>query len=354
MRKTKERPKLRQGRGAHPARAFVITRTSKSEISKCAYSGEERVLKKTTMLRKLLDREEIILMPDAYDSLSAKVIEKTGFECCGTTGFGMSASILGMPDAGFLTMTEVVEQARRMANAISIPLFVDSDTGYGNPMNVMRTVREFERAGAAGLFVEDQIEPKRCGSAPGKQLLPTEEMVQKIKAALDARDDPDFVIVARTDGELVSTEEAVKRGNAYAQAGADGILPLPHSWHDFDPKADPKAEYETFARKIKAQLWTGFCGPLETRGTLTVRDLQAINEKAKPNPGFRTVCIMSTVFAAAGAIKGIVEEFKRTGTPVEYWRKLKPPNREEFFEFVGMREYRALEDKYMYSTRPRK
>jgi len=182
-------------------------------------------LKKTTMLRKLIEKDGVIVAPGVYDCLSAKLAERAGFPLAAITGAGIAASVLGYPDMGLITMTEVLGQVRNIIKSVNVPVFADCDTGYGNPLNVYRTVQEFEDAGAAGLFIEDQVFPKRCGHFEGKELISTEEMVKKIEAALDARRDPDLVIMARTDARAVyGLDHAVERAQTYAKAGADIIF----------------------------------------------------------------------------------------------------------------------------------
>lgn len=182
-------------------------------------------MKKTTRLRELIDREEILIAPGTYDPLMAKVIEHVGFEAIYMTGAGVSHSTLAMPDLGLVTMTEMVDRARKISDASDLPVIADADNGYGNAINVMRTVREYERAGVAGIHIEDQTIPKRCGHFSGKTVIPRQEMVGKLKAALDTRQDPDFIIIARTDARTaVSLDEAIERGQAYAEAGADVVF----------------------------------------------------------------------------------------------------------------------------------
>ena len=151
-------------------------------------------MKKTTLLKQLLNAPEILIAPGAYDVLSAKIIAHMGFKAVYMTGYGTSASVLGQPDVGLLTMSEMVERARNIAEAVDVPVLADGDTGYGNPLNVIRTVREYEKAGVAAIQLEDQLFPKRCGHMLGRKVIPMEEMVQKIKAAVDTRIDDDFVI----------------------------------------------------------------------------------------------------------------------------------------------------------------
>ena len=182
-------------------------------------------MKKTTQLRKLIEQEGIIVSPGIYDCLSAKLAESAGFKMVGITGAGLAASLLGYPDVGITSMAEVLNQTRNIVKSVDIPVFADCDTGYGNPLNVYRTIQEFEDAGVAGLFMEDQTYPKRCGHFEGKQLISTEEMVKKIDAALDARRDPDLVIMARTDARAVyGLDAAIERANAYVEAGVDMIF----------------------------------------------------------------------------------------------------------------------------------
>jgi 2-methylisocitrate lyase-like PEP mutase family enzyme len=173
-------------------------------------------------LRDLLSKPGAIRSLGAHDVFTARLIEAAGLETVFIGGFGTSASLLGLPDIGFITLTEMAEAVRRMAQRVAIPVIADGDTGHGDLHNVVRTVREFERAGAAGILLEDQVTPKRCGHFEGKQVIPAEEMVLKLRAALAARRDADFVIVARTDARAVEgIEAAVSRANLYGAAGAD-------------------------------------------------------------------------------------------------------------------------------------
>jgi 2-methylisocitrate lyase-like PEP mutase family enzyme len=175
-------------------------------------------------LRELLARPGPIVAPGIYDCLSAKVVEQAGFDAAFVTGAGVTASVLGYPDVGLQTMPEILAQVRNMARCVSIPLVVDIDTGYGNALNMMRAVREFEAAGAAGIFFEDQTFPKRCGHFEGKKMIPAEEMAVKIRAAREARRSDDFVIIARTDARaLEGLDVAIERGQYYASEGADLI-----------------------------------------------------------------------------------------------------------------------------------
>lgn len=178
------------------------------------------------ILRRLLANGEIIVAPGAYDAWSARLIAEAGFKAVYMTGYGVSASEIGKPDIGLLTMTEMALAVKNIVNASgNIPVIADADNGYGGIMNVMRTVEEYERAGVAALQLEDQVIPKRCGHMEGKEVIPKEEMIAKIKAAVAARKNPDLCIVARTDARAVNgLEDALDRALAYEKAGADIIF----------------------------------------------------------------------------------------------------------------------------------
>jgi methylisocitrate lyase len=178
-------------------------------------------------LSKLLSKKnEILVMPGVYDALSAKIAEQVGFKAIFQTGYGTSASILAMPDFGFLSMTETVESARRITRAVNIPLIVDVDTGYGNPLTIWKLVNDLLKIGASGIFLEDQIWPKRCGHMTGKEVISTDEYIPKLKSAIEAKENnPDFIIVARTDARApLGIDEAIERGKRYRELGADAIF----------------------------------------------------------------------------------------------------------------------------------
>jgi 2-methylisocitrate lyase-like PEP mutase family enzyme len=182
------------------------------------------MMQTTARLREMLNGPEMVVAPFVYDGLQAKIAARTGFKAVYMTGFGTAAA-RGYPDLGLLTMTEMVANVRAIAHAVDLPVICDADTGYGNPVNVWRTVREYEDAGAAALHIEDQVFPKRCGFLSGKQVIPMEEMVPKVRAACDARRDSNFVIIARTDALAVNGWEDVgRRARAYRAAGADLIF----------------------------------------------------------------------------------------------------------------------------------
>lgn len=181
-------------------------------------------MKTTSRLRQLMASDQMIVAPFVINALHAKIAESVGFDAVYMTGAGTAAE-KGFPDVGLLTMSEMVSNAKYIANAIDVPVICDADTGYGNPLNVQRTVREHEAAGVAGIHIEDQVFPKKCGFFDGKQVIPSNEMVQKIHAALDARNDPEFVVIARCDAYAVTGwEDTVRRCREYMDAGADMVF----------------------------------------------------------------------------------------------------------------------------------
>jgi 2,3-dimethylmalate lyase len=179
-------------------------------------------MKRTTRFRLLIEAPEIVVLPGAHDALTLRLAEQAGFQAVTCGGYSATASLLGAPDVQQLTMTEMADMYARLCDATELPLFADGDTGYGNTTNVARTVRAYERAGVAGLFIEDQESPKRCGHMDGKRVIPAAEMVAKLKAALDARVDADLILCARTDARAVhGLDDAIERCQLYREAGAD-------------------------------------------------------------------------------------------------------------------------------------
>ncbi len=192
-------------------------------------------------------------MPGAYDVLTAVLVERAGFDTVFTTGFGASASMLGVPDIGRLTMPEAVDLARRVTNAVGIPVVADMDTGYGNPLNVVRTVEQCVAADVGGIILEDQEWPKKCGHFEGKRVIPLEDHVQKIRAAVDARSGHDLVLIARTDARApLGMDEAINRGRAYRDAGADVVfIEAPRSMDDLDTIVGAFSDVPLFANMIE-------------------------------------------------------------------------------------------------------
>ena len=249
-------------------------------------------------LKRRLQSDEILVVPAAFDMVSAKIIEKEGFEAVYLSGFGQSASHLGLPDAGMMTFSEIVERIHNMANAVSCPLLADGDTGYGGIINVKRTVEEFEWAGASAIQIEDQEIPKRCGHTQGKKLIPPQEMALKIEAAAAARRSDDFMIIARTDARSVSGfQDALNRGKMYEKAGADVIfIESPQSMEEL------RIVGQTFDRPAMANMVDGGKTPFAS-----VRELQDM--------GFSLVAFAVTcLLAAAKAMEKVMRLLKEEGT----------------------------------------
>ena len=251
----------------------------------------------TRRFRELLNQPGIIRSLGAHDVFTARLIEAAGLETVFLGGFGTSASLLGLPDVGFITLSEMADAVRRMAQAVSVPVVADGDTGHGDLHNVVRTVREFERAGAAGVLLEDQVTPKRCGHFRGKQLIGVEEMVLKLRAALDARRDADFVIIARTDARAVEgIDGAIARANRYAEAGADVC---------FIEAPESRPELERIPREVKRPLLvnmlTGGVTPI-----LTVEELEHLGYKI-------VVCPIETLLVAGRAIQRLIQTLMTRG-----------------------------------------
>jgi carboxyvinyl-carboxyphosphonate phosphorylmutase len=287
-------------------------------------------LKKTTLFKKLIMDEDILVMPVAYDAVAAKIIEQAGFKAIALGGYATSASILGKPDMSLLTLTENVNHARNIAEAVNIPVFTDGDTGHGNVTNVIRMVRDFEKAGVAGLFIEDQVFPKRCGHLEGKQVVPVEEMIAKIKAAVDAREDPDFIIMARTDALATNgLDEAIDRANKYGAAGADLLFVEAPTSKEEIIKINREVNGPTMA--IQAE---GAKTPL-----MNVKELESMGYNAVVYPG-------SALYAAAWAVRQVMQELISKGTTAGYMNKMFTFN--EFNHMIGLSEILEKE-KYYYS-----
>ncbi len=287
-------------------------------------------MRSTTRLRELLAGPDLVVAPGAYDALSARLIVQAGFPVVYMTGFGTAASVLGQPDVGLLTMSEMVSRASALAAvARDVPLIADADTGYGNPINVRRTIQEYERAGVAAVHIEDQVWPKKCGHMEGKQVIPLEEMVQKVRAAVDARRDPDFVIIARTDANAVTgLEDALRRAQAYREAGADIIfVEAPRSVEELRTIA------QTFPDVPLLFNWA------ESSKTpfLSLNEIQAL--------GFKLVLFPVTLlFAATHAMLNTIESLKQgPGTATFGSGKVTFP---QFTSLIGLPEIQDLEQRY--------
>lgn len=279
------------------------------------------------VFRDLLKGPDILIAPGAPNAFTARIIEQAGFKAVYLTGSGAAMDLLGMPDLGFLTMTEMVSHARNIVQATSLPVIADADTGYGNALNVMRTVREYERAGVAGLHIEDQVAPKRCGHFAGKEVISRGEMIGKIEAALDARSDPDFFIIARTDARAVlGLDEAIERGCAYKQAGADMI---------FVDAPESEEELRIIARSIPGPLMANMSEGGKTP-LLSARELQDLGYRLVIYPG-------SAARAAAKAIQDLMASLKREGTTRKFLDRM--VSFEGRNQITGLAHYQELEKK---------
>jgi 2-methylisocitrate lyase-like PEP mutase family enzyme len=289
----------------------------------------------TKRLRELLARPKVLMAPGAADALTARLIAKHGFEAIYMTGAGTSAVRLGMPDVGLLTMNEMVDNARAIADASQLPLIADADTGYGGPINVQRTVRAYERAGVAAIHIEDQQWPKRCGHLAGKSLIPVEEMQAKIRAGLDARLDKDFVLIARTDALAVEGfERAMDRCRSYEEAGADMIfLEAPSKMEHL--AAIPKAFKKPALYNMASSGKTPFLG---------AEEIQKLGFKLIIYPNF-------TLLSAITAMSHTLSELKRTGSIAEVAKNI--ASFQDFFNLVGMKEVQEAEAKYGVNEKTR-
>src|SRR5881296_2459831 len=248
-------------------------------------------------LRELLAQPGIIRSLGAHDVFTALIVEQAGFETVFIGGFGTSASMLGLPDLNFLTMTEMAEAVRRMAARVNIPVIADGDTGHGDLHNVQRTIQSFESAGAAGILLEDQVMPKRCGHFANKQVIPTEEMVRKIKAAVQARNDPNFLIFARTDArQMNGLDDAIDRVNRCCAAGADiAFIEAPQS----------VGELEEIPKRVKHPLFVNMLSGGVTP-ILPVNELEQLGYKV-------VVCPIESLLVCARAMRELCQAWKTTG-----------------------------------------
>ncbi|MBS7281326.1 MAG: isocitrate lyase/PEP mutase family protein [Candidatus Freyarchaeota archaeon] len=303
-------------------------------------------MKKTSVFKKMLHEPGLIIMPGAYDALSAKIVELTGFKAIQHTGYGTAASLLGMPDIGLVSFWEMVERVKSIAEAVNIPVIGDADTGYGNAINVYRTVKEYIRTGAAGLFIEDQVWPKRCGHMFGKMIIDKEEIVGKVMAAVDSKneEDPDFVIGVRTDAIAVTgIDDAIERARAFKEAGADFVFI--EAYENLDQM---KRAVKEVNAPLMLNLIEGGRTPL-------------VSVKEAEDLGFKIVIFpLTTLYAACKGMMDSLSILKHKGSAQLYLDKL--VMFQEFAKIVGVDKFRAMENKYipervlkkMYGERPRK
>jgi 2,3-dimethylmalate lyase len=277
----------------------------------------------------LIKTGDMVLAPGCYDPLGARLVEEAGFPAVYMTGFGTAAGRLGRPDVGLITLSEMVDNARQIAQAVGLPVIADADTGYGNALNVIRTVREYEAAGVAAIHLEDQAMPKRCGHLEGKQLIGAGEMAAKVAAAVAARERQDFLIIARTDARAVEgLDRALKRARRYREAGADVLfVEAPQSTDEIKRIAEDLADTPLLFNYAE-----GGSTPAVTHGFL--RDL-----------GFRLVIFpLSTLLAATAAMRSVLAEIKASGTPIDLLPSML--GFDAFLDFIGIGEIRELEERF--------
>ena len=289
-------------------------------------------MKKSRVLRQLLAGDKVIIAPGVYDCVSARIVQQLGFETAFISGYSVEASVLGNPDIGLATKTDVVSHARYIARSVDIPIICDADTGYGNAMNVWETTREFEDAGIAGIEIEDQIVPKKCGYMPGRELISMEEMIGKIEAAKDARRDEDFMIIARSDARGVAgVDEAIKRYNAYFDAGADmGVIAEGYSIEDL----------KTAMRAIRGSM--GIAGGIPGRAEtfLTLEEYRGL--------GVGMVIFgLSALYTATRAILEVYEGLKRDRGISQSTVSSKMVQFDEFNELIGLPSWIEIQKRYL-------
>lgn len=285
--------------------------------------------KPRSLREQLEDKSRIIVLPGVFDALSARIAEQVGFGAMFQTGYGSSAALLGMPDFGFLNAGETVDNARRIIRAVSVPVLVDADTGYGNPLNVWRLVQDLEALGAAGIFLEDQVWPKRCGHMAGKDVIPRDDYLPKLKAAVEARKSKDdFIIVARTDARApLGLDEAIERGKAYRKAGADVIfVEAPRTVDELKKVAD-EIDAPLVANMIEDGVTPNLTGPQLLK------------------LGYRiAVWPLSGLYSATYAMREVFSELKKTSY-TKTTRKTMVTFK-DFNEFVDLQRYMGLEKRY--------
>lgn len=285
-------------------------------------------MKSISLREQLEDSKKIIVLPGVFDALSARIAEQVGFEAMFQTGYGSSAALLGMPDFGFLNAGETVDNARRIIRAVQVPVMVDADTGYGNPLNVYRLVKDLESFGAAGIFLEDQVWPKRCGHMVGKDVIAKEDYLPKLKAAVEARKSKEFIIVARTDARApLGLDEAIERGKAYRKAGADVVfVEAPRSVQELKQVAD-----EIDAPLVANMIEDGVTPNLPAKDLLKL--------------GYRiAVFPLSGLYSATYAMREVFTELKKTGATSKTRNMM--VQFKDFNKFVDLQKYMDLEKKY--------
>ncbi|HET8719665.1 MAG TPA: isocitrate lyase/PEP mutase family protein [Candidatus Nitrosotenuis sp.] len=281
-----------------------------------------------SLKRLINDPTKPLVIPGVYDAIGAKIAQKVGFEAMFQTGYGTSATLFGMPDYGFIGATETIENARRICRAVSVPVIVDSDTGYGNALSVWKLVNELQAAGAAGIFLEDQRWPKRCGHMAGKEVIEKEEYAEKLQAAVDAKKSKDFIIVARTDARATKgLDEAIERAKYYKKIGADAVF-----------VEAPKSidEMRKIGKEIKAPLVANM---IEGGAT------PILSAKQLHRMGFKIILYpLSVLYANTYASLAILRELKKSGSTSKLGKNV--VRFDEFNDIVELSKFRNLENRY--------
>jgi len=274
------------------------------------------------------NKSKPLVVPGVFDAIGAKIAQKVGFEAMFQTGYGTSATLLGLPDYGFIGSTETIENARRISNAINVPLIVDVDTGYGNALTVRKLVSELEMAGASGIFLEDQKWPKRCGHMKGKDVIPRDEYVEKLSSALDARSSKDFIIVSRTDARAtMGLDDAIERGLHYKKIGADVI---------FVEAPKSLAEMKKIGKAINAPLVANMI----EGGATPISSAKVLHKM-----GYKIILYpLSILYANTFATLQILKELKKSGSTTKFKKNL--VNFNQFNDIVELTKFRSLEKKY--------
>lgn len=285
-------------------------------------------MSKAQRIREFLSVNGSLVMPGVYDALSAKIAARAGFEVIFITGYSLSATLLGEPDFGLLTQTEMLSATRRICSVVETPIIVDADTGYGNALNVIRTVKELIRAGAAGMFLEDQVWPKRCGHMQGKQVIPLEEYLKKLQAAISARVGSDLYIVARTDArQALGLKKTIARGIAFKEAGADAV---------FIEAPESKEEMREIARNVPGPLVANMI----ERGVTPLMRPEELKEI-----GFQLIVWpLGPLYASAQALQGVYTALRQRGTTAGILDQL--ISFDEFHKIVGLEEKYKLDAQY--------
>jgi methylisocitrate lyase len=284
-------------------------------------------------LKSMLKSKKPLVIPGVYDALGAKIAQKVGFDAMFQTGYGTSATLFGMPDYGFIGSTETVDNARRICRAVSVPVIIDADTGYGNALSVWKLVKELESAGAGGIFLEDQKWPKRCGHMQGKEIISQEEYTEKLSAAIDARENKDFIIVARTDARATEgLDDAIQRGKQNKKTGADAIfVEAPRSLDEM--------------KKIGKEINAPLVANMIEGGATPLSSAEILNKM-----GFKIILYpLSVLYANTFATMNILKELKKTGSTSKYEKKV--VNFDQFNDLVELSKFREMEKKYGKSKR---